>query len=283
MVCMRKLLILGGIIAAALASNWYFNSNDHLSGFVKQYVENGEFVTLKARYTPEQIMESHRKELLVDNQHSYQEPSLRFHPYLLMEVKYAQSDKKSREGLVLWSLVDGEMVINTDSWEMTHGFEDAINSGATRNDFKVMFALAKFKGSATFEQIQKELHVEKETLQNWIESALSKHLIIQKGNELQLHFQDPKLLVQPETKVSDWLVKKPYNHSQRVSTHYTKGQVQKAASAAFGDGFTVRTTTEIYLPVYSIEVLNPDGSTFTSYWNALTGQRMSPRYSLKGF
>ena len=57
----------------------------------------------------------------------------------------------------------------------------------------------------------------------------------------------------------------------------SSSQIQKIAKAAFGDDFTVRNTTEVYLPVYSIEVLNPDGSTFTTYWNALTGDRMTSR------
>ena len=280
---MRKILL---ILAAAIllgGTFWYFNSRDHLSGFVQQYVENGDFTTLKARYTPEQIMEINRKALLIDSQHSYGEASLKFLPYVLMEIKYTQSDKKSREGMMLWSLIDGEMVINTDSWEKTHGFEDAINAGATRNDFKLMHALSKTRGTATFEQLQKELHIEKETLDSWIESASSKHLVVFKGNEIQLHFQDPKLTVHPETKMSDLLVKKPYNHAQHVSGVYSINQIQKIAKAAYGEDFAVRTSAEVFLPVYRIEVLNPDGSTFTSYWNAHTGQRMSLRYSIRGW
>jgi hypothetical protein len=280
---MRKTILILAITALAAGAGWYFNSGEHLSGLVQQYVENGEFTTLKARYSPEQIMEINRKDLLVDNHHAFKDSGLKFHPYVLMEIKYTQPDKKSREGIMLWSLVDGEMVINTDSWEKTHGFEDAINAGANRNDFKLMHALAKTRGAATFEQLQKDLRIEKETLDSWIESAASKHLIVQRGNEIQLHFQDPKLSVVPETKMTDWLVKKPYNHAQRIPGHYSLAQIQKVAKAAYGDDFAVRSSTEVFLPVYSIEVLNPDGSTFTSYWNALTGQRMPLRYNIRGW
>lgn len=276
---MRKALIFVAIAALIIGGWWYFDNQNHLTGIVQQYVENGEFVTLKVRYTPEQIMEVHRAELLSDDQHSFLEPGLKFHPYALMEVKYTQPDKKSREGMIFWSLVDGEMVLNTENWEKTHGFEDAINADANRNDFKVMHALAKNKGAATIDQLQKELHVEKEVMHPWIESALTKHLIVQKGNEVQLHFQDPKILVQPETKITDWLVKKPYNYTQRVARKYTPSQVEKIAKAAFGEDFTVRRATEVYLPIYSIEVQNPDGSILTSYWNAINGQRISSRFA----
>lgn len=270
------------LLAILLISGWWLLSDyDHISGIIQQYVENGEFVTLEARYAPEQIMENYRDELLVDAHHSFQEPGLKFHPYLLMEVKYALPDRKSKEGVIFWSLVDGEMVLNADSWEKTHGFEDAINANATRVEFKLMNALAKNKGAATMEQLQKELHVEKEMLQPWINSALEKHLIIQKGQELQLHFQDPKILVAPETKISHWLVTKPYNHAQRIPKKYSSNQIQKIAKAAFGEDFTIRSLTEVFLPVYSIEVINPDGSVLTSYWNAVNGQRIQPKYLIQ--
>ncbi len=280
---MRKIttyLLIGCLLIGAA---WFYSNHENFSGIIQQYVENGEFITLKARYTPESIMDAHRKELLNDDQHAYLEPELKFHPYLLLEVKYFQPDKKSREGVILWSLVDGEMVLNTDTWEKTHGFEDAINAGASRNDFKLMQALARNKGTATLDKLQKDLQIEKDTLQSWLESSLSKHLIVLKGNEVQLHFQDPKILVQPETKVTDWMVKKPYNHAQRVASKYSNSQIQKIAKAAFGEDFTVRSATDVFLPVYRIEVSNPDGSTLTSYWNALNGQRMTPRYAFPGW
>lgn len=279
---LKKLLLLA-IFAVLLAGGWWFYKDhgyEHFSGIVQQYVDNGEFVTLKARYTAEQIMQAHSKELLVNEQHSFQEPSLKFHPYLLMEVKYSQPDKKSREASSLWSLMDGEMVINTDTWEKTHGFEDAINADATRSDFKLMQALAKTRGPVPLDRLQKDLQIEKETLKSWIDSALAKHLVVLKGNELQLHFQDPKILVAPETQMNDWLVKKPYNHTQRIAAKYSKSQIQKNAKAAFGEDFTVRNFTEVLLPIHVIQVVNPDGSIFTSYWNALTGQRLNPRYAL---
>src|SRR5262249_40478598 len=155
----RKMIVAIALVATLGAAAWHYNGKEHIAGLIQQYVENGEFNTLKARFTPEQIMESHRKELLADSQHSFQEPGIKYHPYTLMEVKYTSPDSKSREGMILWSLVDGEMVLNTDTWEKTHGFEDAINAGATRNDFKIINNLAKHRGNTTVDQLQKELHV----------------------------------------------------------------------------------------------------------------------------
>lgn len=279
---MRRIAFYVVIAGTLVLGFWLYNNHEQALNVIQQYVENGELVTLEAQFTPEQIMELHRKELLITPQHSYRNSVLKFQPYLMMEVKYTQLDKKSREGVLFWSLVDGEMVLNANTWEKTHGFEDAINADASRTDFKLMNALAK-KGTANIDQLQKEFHIEKDVLQAWISSATAKHLIIQKGNELQLHFQDPKILVQPETKMTHSLVTKSYDYALITPKKYSSSQIQRLTHAAFGDDFKIRNATEFFLPILSIEVLNPDGSIRTSDWNALNGQRIQPKYlSLTG-
>lgn len=266
-------------IAAIVAGGWWlWNNNSQFRNFVAEYVDNGDFLTLEARYTPEQIMDTHRVELLGDDFHKFEDPELKFHPYLMLEVKYTQADKKTREGVIIWGLVDGEMVINTENWDKTHGFEDAIRTGASRNEFKILNALAKSNGTLTRDQLQKELHLEADVFAPWLESAREKHLITTRGDLIQLHMQNPKFLVVPQTKINQWLVTKPYNHAQRVKAKYSPSDVEKVAKAAFGADFTISNMQEVFLPVYSIEVLNPDGSYKTTFWNALNGQRIQPRY-----
>ncbi len=267
-----KISLVLGLLGAAVF--WVANPNNPFKEMVSQYIENGEILTLEARYTPEQLMEMNRKELLADNQRSYKEPSLKYYPYLLLDVKYLHTDKKSREGVVLWGLVDGEMVLNTDNFEKTHGFEDAINANATSSDFKIMNAIAKSNGQLYYDELQKELKLDSDILDPWIESVRKKHLIVQKGNQLQLHFEDPKILVAPKTQFKQWVVSKPYNYDQRISKKYSNSQIEKIAKAAFGTDFTIRNMREVYLPVYQLEVQNPDGSTMASFFNALTGERI---------
>jgi hypothetical protein len=275
---MKKIFVVVVLAAIGLGSWWLYHNQGEIKDTIKQYVENGEFLTLEAKYTGQQIMEANRKMLLADDQHKFQEPILKFSPYLLLEVKYFPSDQKPREGVILWSLVDGEMVLDTSTWERTHGFEDAIAADATRHDFKILNALAKNGGIMTRDQLQKELHLEIDTITPWIDSTLKKHLVVQKGNELQLHFQNPKILVPPQTKISQWLSTKPYSHAQRVSSKYSKSQIENISKAAFGSDFTIRHINEVYLPIYNIEVLNPDGSITSTEWNAQSGQRINPKY-----
>jgi len=268
------------LFLAALGAGgwWLWESNSQLSTVVGQYIDNGEIQTLQARYTVEKVMEQHEKELLGDGERSYHKSELKFHPYAMMDVKYSAPDRKTKEGVILWGLVDGEMVVNCETWEKTHGFEDTINASANRNDFKVLNALAKNKGKLSMESLQSELQVEQDVLQPWLESVKQKHLVVQKGNDVQLHFQNPKLFVTPQSKISECLVTKPFSHAQKISRRYSTSQIEKIALAAFGQDFTIRTTKEVFLPVYSIEIMNPDGSILTTYWNAVNGKRITPHY-----
>ncbi|MFQ5729720.1 MAG: hypothetical protein ACE5GN_05105 [Waddliaceae bacterium] len=267
------------ILAFLGIGSWtLWQNNPTFREVIQSYVENSEFLTLEARYSAEQIMQEHSSELVPDEQYSYQDPTLKFYPYLLMEVKYTLPNGRTREGVILWSMVDGEMVIDTDSWEKTHGFEDAINAGASRTDFLIINTLARFRGALPVARLQKELNVDRDQLDQMLEKARQKYLVIFKGQEVALHFQNPNFNVPPQTRINQWLVTKPYNHAQRVSKRYSQRQIERAAKAAFGHDFTVRNSKEVFLPIYYIEVLNPDGSVLTSYWNALNGQRVDTKY-----
>lgn len=257
---------------------WLWQHQFEWKDVIYDYVENGEVLTLESKYTPEQIMERHKLALLgQDGRRSYQEPSYKYYPYLLLEVKYTEG-QKSREGVLLWSLNDGEMVVNTETWETSHGFEDCLNCDADRHDFKILQALARRQGSLSIDELQKELHAERDLVEPWIENAKAKHLIIQKGNLVQLHFENPKLLVTPQTRIKQQLVSKPILNTQRVAKTYSRNQIIHLAKSAFGHDFKIRSEKEVFLPVYSLAVVNPDNSIHTSDWNAITGQQILPKY-----
>ena len=152
-------------VVLGVAGWWFWQNNSHFRTVVAQYIDNGEIQTLEARYSVENIMAQHSKELLGNGEKTYHKTELKFHPYAMLDVKYASPDRKTKEGNILWGLVDGEMVIDCESWDTTHGFEDTINASANRNDFKIINALAKNKGKLTLENLQRELQVDQDALQ----------------------------------------------------------------------------------------------------------------------
>ncbi|MCC6127938.1 MAG: hypothetical protein IT584_01915 [Chlamydiae bacterium] len=272
---MRSVIFIFTCLLFVVAPFWAWNSVPKFRTKVEDLIHSGSFQTLEVRYSADQIMEAHRRELLKDSDHIFLDPTLKFVPYLLMEVKYSRPQDKTGEGMILWGLVDGEMVINTSTWEKTHGFTDCLASNATRQEFKVINALASRGGAWDRDGLSHFLNIENNILDNWIDGCRKKSLIVQKGNTYRLHLQNPKLQVIPETKLEQWLVQKASKNASRVKRRYRPAQIENIAKAAFGNDFAIRKSSEVFLPVYNIVVQNPDGTQMTSYWNALNGKRMA--------
>ena len=234
--------------------------------------------TLECRFTSGQLMDSHRKTLLKTDEHRYLQPEIKFHPYLLMDVKYTDPSQQTGEGIILWDMVDGEMVINERNWEKTHGFGDCINSGIDKTEFKIINILAQKGGNIDRDSLTRQLQVESEILDSWIESCRKKKLVVQSGNGYRLHIEKPKMYVIPETRIEDRLVTKTIKHAEKLTRKFTENQIRRIAYAAFGQDFVIRSYKKVFLPICTITVENPDGSLHTSYWNTLNGQQM-PQYA----
>lgn len=262
------------LLALAYGGYWTWHNQPQVRQFVEGHLSGSEFPTLEARYSAKQIMANHSGELLQDEAHKYLRPQQLFYPYLMMEVKYLDKGGITKEGTILWGMDDGEMVLDAREWTKSHGFQDCINAGADQHDFRILHTLASSSGGATREEVARELHIDSELLENWLDRCRKKQLIVKRGGKYRLHFEKPKLNVEPATRMNQALVTKSQKQAVRVSKSYTVAQIKKVAQSAFGSDFAIRSSKEIFLPVYSIEVQNPDGSIATSYWNALTGKKI---------
>lgn len=277
---MRILSAILSICVLSFGAWWVNHNHPELRYKVEEILHRGEFNTLEIAFSAAQIMETHRKDLLKDNRHRYLEPQLKFYPYLLMEVKYSPSVEATKEGVILWDMIDGEMVLDTKDWEKTHGFADCIKANTQSHEFKILSLLAKKGGAINREQIGQSIKMESEILNAWLESCMRKKLIVQAGDKFRLHLQNPRLKWVPETKIAQWLVSKPFKDAIRIPKRFSVKQIEKFSKAAFGTDYTIRKTEYLYLPVHSIIVQNPDGSVQTTYWNALNGKNLSQVFSL---
>jgi hypothetical protein len=264
------------VLAVLGVGAWHFgNTHPDLRNKVVDVITKDHFHTLEIRYTAAHIMEAHQRELLKDNRHQFLEPQLKFYPYLLMEVKYSMTEDKTHEGVILWDLTDGEMVIDTKDWDKTHGFGDCIKANTTKQEFKILNLLARKGGVLDRDALHKSLRVENDILDAWIDSCRKKQLIVQTGNRYRLHLQNPRLKTLPETRIDEKLVTTPYKNTLLAARRFSDFQIERITKAAFGNDFAIRKMTDVYLPVHSIVVQNPDGSVHTSHWNALNGKRLS--------
>lgn len=265
---------------------WVSEKNPQLKSYipvvknrVMDLVNSGSFPTLEARHSPEHIMEINKKVLIKDAKHKFLETELKFYPYLLMEVKYTEDDHSTGEGVILWDMIDGEMVINTKKWEKTHGFGDCIKASAERYEYRIINIIAKEGGTIDRGGLSRALQIENEVLDSWIDSCRKKKLIVQSGNHYRLHLHNPRLNIVPQTIIDENLVTKSYKNAERLNRRFSPAQIKRASELTFGQDFAIRNVMDIYLPIYSITVQNPDGSIHTTLWNAVNGQKLKSSLS----
>lgn len=263
------LFTLGGLAFGG----WYALENiPSVRSLVHEKVGSSDFCTLEIRYSAEEIMRAQREHLLKKSGYTFLDPQLFYYPYLLMDVKYTRENGSTMEGSVLWGLSDGEMVIDTGTWEKTHGFEDCLLANATKHDFKILQALVEHGGIIDREKLYKNFKIDHDIVDEWIDSCRSKKLIANSGNNYRLHFEKPRLVIQPTTNIAQALVSHPPSYSTKIKKRYSLSQIKRMTQTAFGDDFAIRKTQEVFLPVHRIGIQNPDGSTRTLYFNALTGK-----------
>ena len=236
---MKLFILFATAVGAAIGGWWVTTHHPDLVNKIENFINKGELHTLEIRFGAQELMEAHKRELLKDKRHEYLKPALKFYPYLLMEVKYCLSDRLTGEGVILWDLRDGEMVIQTKDWEKTHGFGDCLSSHATKEEFKILNILARKGGTVDRESLSKTLRTENEILDSLIDSCRRKNLIVQAGNSYRLHLQRPKFNILPETRLDKKLVTQPVKRAARLSTRYSPQHIIHVAHAAFGNHFSM--------------------------------------------
>ncbi len=261
-------------LAFIAGGSWWIVTANPMDGLAPNQDEDKRFLALEARYSPHQIMETHRDELLQHADDEFGNASLKFYPFILMEVRFSLADKRVREGVVLWSQESGEMIVDTDTWESTHGFSHGMLAGADGHDYKIVKALAANDNKMTRDELRRFLRVGADTLDDWTESALSRDLVTQHGNTLKLKQNGINIDVEPQTKIHQWLVTKPYSRAIRAPSRFAADQILETAGAHFGPQLTIKSHKEVYLPVYSISVQDKKGTERTTFWNALNGRRV---------
>jgi len=205
----------------------------------------------------------------------YTEPSLKFYPYLLMDVKFVNANNKTEEGALLWDLKDGEMVIDVSTWNKSHGFADCIKTRADHYELSILKIIEKNKGKVNQHLLMNALGLEPNLFHVCIDHAKKKHLIIQQGQDYRIHLADSCFDVKPFTRVSSPLITTncQSKHSERISCHYSPNEVIRIATANFSDEhFAIRHAQSIWLPIYVIIVQKADGSHHTTYWNSINGK-----------
>jgi hypothetical protein len=272
---MRRIFLLLLLASLGYAGFVAWEQKDSLMGSLDVWNNQEPAHTFELACSPETIMLKHQKELLRTPEYSFGKAYVTFSPLLLMHIKYAQEGRQTVEACSIWDLLTAEMILDTNTFETTHGFEDCINSQASEDDFRILHALSRHNGVRNSEQLAQELGMDRDCLASRLDALRKKQLIVQKLDTVTLHFQSPLLKVPPKTNLTLPVVNKVIARDGQIPCRYSKEQVQKLAKAAFGSDFAIRSTQEVFMPIVVIEVQNPDSSILKTYWNGITGKRLS--------
>ncbi|WP_366223536.1 hypothetical protein [Chlamydia buteonis] len=225
------------------------------------------------KFSPEQVLT-----FFPEHQEGNATVELTFVPHTLMHVRFSREDvvKKtmvSQEGAILWSLANGEMVLNTGTWNCSKGFRECLMLKAGKQDVNVMQALANLGGAASKESLTHALSMKNIRADKVIRACQKKKLIFSTGSQIGSHFQQLQPIKGCTTTIQSspvWL-RRPRG-SSIVSPQFSEDRISNLAEMIFGDNFLILDKVVVYVPVYKVSLVATDNSVRIEYINAVTGK-----------
>ncbi|AGR97706.1 hypothetical protein [Chlamydia trachomatis] len=238
------------------------------SQLVRKISGNERLCVFERRVSEEQVLAMFAKDKA--------SAELLFVPHVLMRVRFSgEEDKRagSHEGAMLWSLSNGEMVLNTGSWTYSKGFRECLMLKAGKQDVQLMQVLAGMGGSASREVLSQALSMRNVRADRVIRACQKKKLIFTHDNLIYSHFQQPQPIKGCMTVFNSspvWLAKP--KGSTVCSVVYPEDRIQNLVEMIFGDNFFILSSEQIHVPVYKVSIAASDSSVRVEYINAITGK-----------
>lgn len=255
------------------AAFWGYQHRERLEYMMHSKDNEDTIETFETALQPEELL-AKQSRLLLTPQHSFGPVSLIFAPHLLLNVKYSPDGKSSKASTALWDLTDGELVLNTNSFEHSQGFADCLVSQASADDFRLLHTLAQRGGALSKEVICKEMGGDDAVICERIESLKKRHLVIVSNDIVRIHVESPLIKLEPTTFITKPLVERTILYKAILTGKYTTSDIQSLVQAAFGQDLAIRSTRLVYIPLYEIQINNPDGSVRKTLWNAISGKEI---------
>lgn len=271
---MRILSTLFTIALLGYGVLWLSKHHPEVSEKAFSFIQSKPRLALQPQFTPEQVIEQHTRLLTANRAVIQGSPHITYTPILLMEVKYADTSYTTGEGPLLWDLSDGEMILDINTWQKSHGLSDCIRADATKQECKVVALMAKKGGQLGREALRKNLHVDGDLLDQWLDDCRRKKLLVPSGNGYRLHIQDPKFPTSPVSIVDTTLTTYSTKKAELASKRFNTSSITSFAEAYFGSDFAIKSVEEVLLPIYAITTESCDGRMKTYFFNGLTGREL---------
>lgn len=268
------------LVTAAGYIFWFHK--DQLEYYLSTSLESPDkdetILCFEAKITP-QLLQQRLEKNISRNQQPPQvvwgEGRICYAPHLLVDVKYTLDGKTTKTGRMLWDLVTSELVLDTNQFETTRGFQDCLQSQATAEDFRILRLLSQNNGLLSKEQLQRELTLDEELLSARIESLKKKQLVVKVNETIRIHVDNPILGIEPTTKLTLPLSKITVKRHLLLPQEQTHQQLLSMIQVAFGPTVGIKGYKKLFIPVIELNRVNPDGSITTSHWNAVNGRPLA--------
>lgn len=230
------------------------------------FLSSTEHNVIHPLYSPDQLASKYNTD---------SETDVEYKPLLILTIKYADTAYTTGEGTLLWDLTDGEIILNTNTWEKSHGLGDCIRMGATKQDCKVVLAMARKGGQLPRESLRRALRIDADLLDQWIEQCRQKKLLVPSGNGYRLHMQNPKMPKRPITIMDETIATFTTKKVSLPQVNFDEEAISDFATAYFGSDFAIQKAEVALLPIYVFTSESSSGRLQTNRVNAVTGNTLS--------
>ncbi len=253
----------------------YMHQRAWLHEFISQADAEESITCFEATIIPEDLQKKSAKTLLKNEKYSWGESHFIYLPCLLVDAKYSQEQQRSTQsGKMLWDLSAGELILDTNTFAKTAGFEDCLSSKVNAEDFRILNLLAKHQGSVSKDIVLRELGYDDDLAFQRIQDLRKKKLIATSNDTLRIHVENPLFRVEPKSNITLPFVTREVLRGQLIPTRFNQHELIDMIKVAFGSDLGIRSTKIVFLPIIQLKILNPDGSKRTTHWNAITGKEI---------
>lgn len=204
-----------------------------------------------------------------------QQTKTEYLPLAILSIKYPTSSySTTKEGIEIWDLFQGEMVLHANVWDLSHGFSDCLTQLVTADEFSILLVLSQQNGALSLNTLARKLALEPEHLEKTLQNCTRKHLVLEKDGSYKIHMHKPLLHISPETVIHSPLTTEKKSITNKLPKKYSVNKIGKIAETCFGPGFHIKEKTEVCLPIYVFTIKSADGSLSQRYFNSFNGKEM---------
>ncbi len=248
---------------------------NRIDAFTSRFMmKESTVVTFEMKYNEDEITSFVLKKL-PSEKYNIGQTRLLYSPCLLVDVKHiGGSGKSTEESSMVWDLMDGELFISLDTFQATSGFRDCLTSQANLDDFRMLHLLSEEGGMLTKEKLIRLSGIDDDTASSVIESLRKRHLVTIQHDLVRLHVKNPFFSVEPSTSITKPFVQKTIPTVNMVTESFSRKSIEKLIQHAYGKDVAILDSEFVWIPIWEVDINNPDGSTRRTFWNGLSGKEI---------